>query len=122
MIKARFKSSNKQNLPRDERLGVGGLMLVYDNNSNEMLGKVVNISTSGVCLIISEDFVKHKKVLVTIPKSSAYSDHPIELELSLVWTKQITSSINYRAGYRFQHLSLKYKRRINELIEIVSKR
>lgn len=104
--------------PRDQRHVMNGFLLVTDNKTGEIVGKLVNISKTGLCLLINEEFASNcANGEINLSVGLESSKRHIELEIERVWTKEIERSTNFLAGYTYTVKNLKSKQRIKDLIQ-----
>lgn len=120
--KAKLYVKSERQIFRDKRHEVNGNLLVFDKNKTTVAGKLINISQSGVCLLVDRKFaVRRARKEISIMISARQTQKYINLIIERVWYSELKSSPNYLAGYRIIFPNEKIQSRVIDLINLISK-
>lgn len=92
---------------------------VFNQDSNELLGHIIDISESGMMLISDDPIAVPQgfRVWVDVPNGETHSRQRIQLETRSLWSGNDINPDFYDTGFCITHATPGSVRHINELIE-----
>lgn len=103
---------------RDNRVDANGFMPTYDKLSGDVIGKVINISSNGICILIDEyHHIDDELQLVIDAVDSNGNSKEIELNGKLRWIEKNGDNDMFLAGFKIEFNNLKSKMRFNRLLQ-----
>ena len=106
-----------EELRRTERKQLKRFLTVLDGSSNKALGRLVDISDTGLMLISSAPVAVDKHFLLDIQIPRQSKNLSLKLQASCVWSRQSSSNQGHHGcGMRFDALSPEQLHLLNRLI------
>ncbi len=102
---------------RKSRMHTEDLFLVCDALSGEIIGRVINMSVSGVMLVTEKPWPidKISQCIIRLPEEINGLDH-IEFEAISRWCKPDVDPAMFRVGYEIRKMTAEYEKVVEELL------
>ncbi len=95
-----------------------GFMPTYNKQNGDVIGKVINLSSNGICILIDEYHgVDDELQLVIDVVDSNGNNKEIELNCKLKWIDKNAANDMFVAGFAIKFSNLKSKMRYQKLLE-----
>ncbi len=94
-------------------------LLVFDNNTDKLIGHIVDISTKGIKLMSREEITPGEiyNIKMILPEGIEESSREVFFEAKCVWCKSRMYSDFYGSGFEYHSIGEDYAQIIKRLID-----
>lgn len=108
------ESVEQRRLPRKR---MNKFLRLNDRENNQVLGRVMDMTTEGIMLISAEPVSQQSEVSVSLSLPIDFDGGAVvTFDVKAVWTKKSSHSSNYATGLRITNISHEDKKIISKLI------